>query len=455
MEIGESYNPYGLYYGALIPNGILELRDLSNRAKICWAKMVQHSGKKGFCYPKQETLAEECGMSRTSIQKAIKELIDYKLIKVEYPVGREKLQHLNNKYVFLKHEWENPKKPDEISLRGAQEVELPSEKEVELLDNKIISKSVHCKKTLLRKVYNESADADSSPRIIKLKRNKSLSDEIEQEQRKDQNIIRRKKREKKLKERRKYENVVMPSSIKNIIEHWNKSPLKKMKMNTKTHQITVDSLKGIIRGTFFQNKFHKDHKHYKFVNEKISCDKIIEAINNFALATDNPFFASKESTRAWYKKRSLKDFIFLQYPNKPGESLLLKFIEYKPTHSNAPTTPLPDKYPELSLRLKNLYVQNVLGGVNGNMSEKDLNSFKIGAEKIHEFYKQNSRRITSLLRGEKELPDLLFKALEENSGGKMQKIKPWKFSSDRTYSHDFPSFLLDQGMLTSKMVSYN
>jgi hypothetical protein len=61
-----------MFIGSFIPNWILKLDELSACDKIVYARLSQYAGKDGECFPKQETIAEECGMSISTVNTSIK-----------------------------------------------------------------------------------------------------------------------------------------------------------------------------------------------------------------------------------------------------------------------------------------------------------------------------------------------------------------------------------------------
>ena len=46
------------------------------------------------CYPKQETLADELGLSKSTVIRALKELEENKFIKINTPTGSDRLKHM-------------------------------------------------------------------------------------------------------------------------------------------------------------------------------------------------------------------------------------------------------------------------------------------------------------------------------------------------------------------------
>lgn len=94
------YNPWRLFHGAFVPNWLLERSEVSATAKLLFGMLCQHAGKKGSCFPRQDTLAAELGTTERSIRRFISELKNHRLIDTVYD-GKIK----SNVYFFTKHEW--------------------------------------------------------------------------------------------------------------------------------------------------------------------------------------------------------------------------------------------------------------------------------------------------------------------------------------------------------------
>lgn len=103
MEIGQVFNPYGLFNGSFIPNCIMRSKELTASDKLVWGRLFQYSGRDGICYPKQDTIAEEIGVSERTVKYALQNLVTKKFIRVIAPSGKDRLMHRNNQYVFLWH----------------------------------------------------------------------------------------------------------------------------------------------------------------------------------------------------------------------------------------------------------------------------------------------------------------------------------------------------------------
>lgn len=94
-------NPFDKFNGSVIPNWLMKRTEISLGAKICYGRLMQFAGKRGVCWPKQQTLATEIGVSLRSVADYIKELYDNNLITSE----QLKNPGAPKKYYFLMHEW--------------------------------------------------------------------------------------------------------------------------------------------------------------------------------------------------------------------------------------------------------------------------------------------------------------------------------------------------------------
>lgn len=100
-QIGQPFNPYGLFRNISIPRGIAHRTDLSPLAKLLYGALNAHCGQDGNVYPSQKLLGEELGYAEKTIQKGLKELSDMGLIRIVNPTGKDRLLHRRNHYVFL------------------------------------------------------------------------------------------------------------------------------------------------------------------------------------------------------------------------------------------------------------------------------------------------------------------------------------------------------------------
>jgi hypothetical protein len=102
LEIGQPFNPFGLFYGVWVPECIARCRWLSGGAKLAWARLARYAGRDGRCYPTMETLGEEIGVGERQAQKYVAELERRRLMRrVSRYIGRAQT---SNGFEFLWHE---------------------------------------------------------------------------------------------------------------------------------------------------------------------------------------------------------------------------------------------------------------------------------------------------------------------------------------------------------------
>lgn len=124
MLVGQTFNPYRVFVGAFIPNCIMRLpvKILGSTEKLIYARLSQYAGQNGRCFPKQETLAEEVGLSIPVIQVGLRKLESEGFIRRVAATGHERLMHKPNEYEFLWHEvFEEEMAADPLNSMGRLE----------------------------------------------------------------------------------------------------------------------------------------------------------------------------------------------------------------------------------------------------------------------------------------------------------------------------------------------
>ncbi len=96
---GDAFNPFMLFNGAWLPNGVLERTDLSPGSKLSYGRLLQYAGRDGVAFPSVATLGREIGVKERRARELIAELEAVKLIERRPVPGR------TNRFVFLWQEW--------------------------------------------------------------------------------------------------------------------------------------------------------------------------------------------------------------------------------------------------------------------------------------------------------------------------------------------------------------
>lgn len=97
LSIGEAFNPFTLFDGALVPNEILRSYDLTPSEKLVFARLMQFAGGKGKAWPSVERIAAEVALSIPQARRCISALESKGLIRRVARSGR------SNQFEFLWH----------------------------------------------------------------------------------------------------------------------------------------------------------------------------------------------------------------------------------------------------------------------------------------------------------------------------------------------------------------
>lgn len=101
LEIGEPFNPFGLFNGIFIPECLASCRWLSGGAKLAWGRLARYAGRDGRCYPTMAALGREIGVGERQAQKYVAELERHQLVRrVSRYLG---LAQTSNGFEFLWH----------------------------------------------------------------------------------------------------------------------------------------------------------------------------------------------------------------------------------------------------------------------------------------------------------------------------------------------------------------
>jgi len=102
LQVGQPFNPFGLFTGIFIPDALVRSPTLSPGAKLVYGRLARYAGQDGKCYPAVDTLAAEIGLGGRQVQRYVAELERAHLIRrvIRY-AGRAQA---SNGFEFLWHE---------------------------------------------------------------------------------------------------------------------------------------------------------------------------------------------------------------------------------------------------------------------------------------------------------------------------------------------------------------
>jgi Helix-turn-helix domain len=102
LQRGDVFNPYKMFNGIFIPEGLVRTPLVSAGSKVAWGRLARYSGINGVCHPAVPTLADEIGVSVRQAQRYLAELTRFPLIQRlnRFADGAQ----MTNSFVFLWHE---------------------------------------------------------------------------------------------------------------------------------------------------------------------------------------------------------------------------------------------------------------------------------------------------------------------------------------------------------------
>ena len=86
--------------GVFVPNAILAASDVSCRAKLVYAKLLQGCDSTGISRPKQTQMAAELGMNVKTLRKAITELVKAAYVQIDKAAGQDRFKSREHAYSF-------------------------------------------------------------------------------------------------------------------------------------------------------------------------------------------------------------------------------------------------------------------------------------------------------------------------------------------------------------------
>ena len=70
LRVGDVFNPFQLFIGAMIPAAVLRNPDLSPSAKLVFARLAQFAGRQGKAWPSEQTLGREVGLGDRQVWRS-------------------------------------------------------------------------------------------------------------------------------------------------------------------------------------------------------------------------------------------------------------------------------------------------------------------------------------------------------------------------------------------------
>jgi hypothetical protein len=433
LKEGDFFNPYKLFYGILIPNCISRLTTITSSAKMIWGRLAQYASENGKCYPKQETLANELGLSLSTILRGLKELEDNKFIVIVIPKGKDRLLHRNHQYGFL---WHQSMCQNDNSAPSQNDNSAPSQN-----DNSNIIGSFVSGSCLKASPYGEGVSCDtpqlSESRIPHKKRIRlPLREPSNAKAIKRSLQANPKSLSPKVKRKRKYfQPLSVPENVQQIFDYWEGLGLQKLpSIGTRTYNECILKTKGLLDGTA--------------LGEKFTMEQIQKSILHFSLvALDPDFEPSDLVVKKTLSKKYIDNFIFNKFGSNGNSSLFRDCLTKKPAKKVVDNI-ITDEYPEITNKLRSYYQRQVLGGVNVKITQRDENNFRVASTRLKKFHKDNEGRFNKYMKQyDNNLAEWLWESIHEDCRGEVSKITPAWFSSEATFNRRLPAYLFRQAII--------
>ena len=364
MKDGQVFNPYKMFNGIFIPDGILEYPHLTPRAKLLYGHLTRYAGKDGKAFPSQQTLTEKLLCSERQIQRHVKELVDEKIILTIAPSPLARNQHTNNIYKFLWKE-EIYQTTTLTGLEGPDDEIVGSRPDKRVVPNKIIIKDKEShEKSNLKITLRASAGSPDGSSKNSLQRDKG----------------------KKI-----YE---VPPVRQKLLDLWYSFvSTSKPAPNTKSIEKDSKTIGRLISGKMFETLpgFTDYNKKYKY-------SEIEEIIKLHKLAY-NPEYESSDKK---YYDMYFHDFVFNKYSST--KSYFCKWLANPPKHGGFIQK---NPYPIITQELINL-VNN--GNGNGNPSPVEMNKFIKGSKIVVEYLKSTGKKLNPVYSSDKAKARILYNA---------------------------------------------
>ena len=101
MNPGEVFNPYRVFRGLFVPDGIASCRQLRPGVKLAYAALIRFAGQDGVCFPSMQALGDRLGVSSRQARAYIAALEKKQLIRRKKRY--DNLGQISNEFEFLWH----------------------------------------------------------------------------------------------------------------------------------------------------------------------------------------------------------------------------------------------------------------------------------------------------------------------------------------------------------------
>ncbi len=407
--------PWKRFNSVNIPVGVFCIEGLSALAKLTYGLLCWHSGKNGNCYPQQQTIAKELGISRRHVNRLLNELVGHNLIEQRTPTGQERLSHKSTRYIFFDHECFDKDFPCLLQETPGCDIHVTPvcDADVTPKGRDLLEREEDSSK---EEESNDPQAAHTKSRGVLVKREGSL--EVP-------------KPDHKPKERK---SLPCPAIVKHYLDIWHKFPVRKhFKQNTVAYEKAVNDLRMLIRGTFFDQLPVDDG----FKNRKFSPIEFEKAAYRFSQSITNLLCYPKN--KKFFKNMSVSDFLY--YNNSiENKSQFLYFLE------NEPELIEVDKNPKLTSAI--MRVLQSATGKDFSTSSQQMDKFLMSSRRLHKYWGENKSRLNGRFYSDEMIAKVLVESVLFDTDGK--DITPGWLCSNETFDRRLPEYCEDHIWVTRR-----
>jgi biotin operon repressor len=423
-----------LYQGSFVPSWLLSSPGLSASAKLCYGRLFRYSTTKGYCYPTQERLAQELGISLEQVRRLLKTLEKRGFIERTPPPKGKRFSKISTVYTFPQHKDFTKTMGTPVVMDDRWDPVVMDDHSI--YNNKLLYKSSIKDKSLIPDNIPSEAKASSGIRATHKLHRRSSSQVIKSD---------KSKLAPKLKQREPKPLPRVPAKVRSVLKYWEGRGLHLSREGTKSHRDSVMKVVALFKGSAFTRSEFDEYQRRKFTIKEIR-----KSIDRFALSALNPDYLPTNDYKKRLKGYTIGAFIYSPFShNGTGKSLFIHYLENPAVVARMSVQPLEDEYPKVTSALKRAYSNHYLGGVAAKFTVQEENHFITAAGKLLKFMKKNRGKIqwhqqfTPAL-----LASWMVSAVDRDvEGQKGMTVTPGWFSSELMFNRRLPGYLHSQALL--------
>ena len=229
---------------------------------------------------------------------------------------------------------------------------------------------------------------------------------------------------------------IIAPKIKDILD-FHSSTLHKYRSDSEAYFKSAKAIQSLMKGIIFNGL---NGKFVKYHNRPFTCEEIKGVLERILIASSPDYYPPD---KRWLKQ-SFDQLVYNpRISNGDFKSNFLYYFENEPKHYGNGVSLIDDPDEDITTTFKSIYEESVVAGNKKNFNNVEENKFRTGAQKALEFYKNNRERMH--IHNKRTYIREVWEAITKFNS--LDKIYPGTFCSSKTWEHDVPVYLADQGIL--------